>query len=651
MTLYRQLLIFTLVLFSILFACTWLVKLQNTRVFLEDQLESHAQDTATSLGLSISPYVAEDDMAMVETMINAVFDRGYYRTIVMTNLDGATLIDQTLEVTITDIPSWFVKAVPLKIPGASTLVTAGWKQMGSLYVESHPGYAYKTLWTAISKMTMVFGLIGGLALALGAIGLRILLLPLQRIEKQAEELCNKHYTFQAKLPRTRELRRVVTAMNSMTEKVKQMFDEQAQVADRLRKHVYSDVLTGLGNRRYLQGQVAARMHRRDASIKGAFLLAQVCNIVEINQEKGYQHADQILRMVADSIREVTSSFKNAALARISGGTFALFLPDAAEEDARLVAIEIARSFGSMGEGEIGVSENIGHIGGVSYDHAVTLNQLLSEADRIVTAAQRQGANCWIVESLSSDLAGSPRGEQEWKQVLDEVLKGKTITLVGQAVFMKDNLDQPIHIELLSRITLATGQMMSAGLFIPMAERLRRMPFFDRIVLEKAMLLDIQKTHAPELAVNISSSSLKDKDFVDWVISSLRQMPAESPAIIFEFAEFNAVQQIEILQEFSRTVRGLGHCIALDHFGQSLTNFGYLKSLQPKYVKIDRAFTDELKAENSDSHFFIGSLVSVAHSLDILAIAEGVETEQQYRALCELNIDGIQGYYVGKPGSL
>lgn len=651
MTLYRQLLIFTLVLFSILFACTWLVKLQNTRAFLEDQLESHAQDTATSLGLSISPYVAEDDMAMVETMINAVFDRGYYRTIVLTDLDGVTLIDQTLDVTIADVPSWFVDAVPLKIPGASALVTAGWKQRGSLYVESHPGYAYKTLWAAISKMTMVFGLIGALALALGAIGLRVLLLPLQRIEQQAEELCNKHYTFQAKLPRTRELRRVVTAMNSMTEKVKQMFDEQAQVADRLRKNAYSDVLTGLGNRRYLQGQVAARMHKHDACVKGAFLLVQVYNVVGINQEKGYQHADQLLRMVAGSIREVTKSFKNAALSRISGGTFALFLPDASGEDARHVATEIVQSFDGMAAGGDGTSGNIGHIGGVSYDHAVTLKQLLSEADRIVTTAQRQGPNLWIIEPLSSDLSGVPRGEQEWRHILEEVLQGEAITLLGQSVFMRSNLQKPVHIELLSRITMAKGQIVSAGLFIPMAERLRRMPALDRIVLEKAMRIDTQKMHAPELAINISSSSLKDEAFVAWVVSRLQQMSVGSPVIIFEFAEFNATQEMDALQDFSKKVKALGHGIGLDHFGQSFANFGYLKSLQPKYVKIDRAFTDELKEESSDSHFFISSLISVAHSLDILVIAEGVETEQQYRALCDLNIDGIQGYYVGKPSRL
>ena len=155
MTLYRQLLIFTFVLIFILFTCTWIIKLQGTRTFLEDQLESHAQDTATSLGLSITPYIAENDIATIETMINVVFDRGYYRTIRLADLNDTTLVERSTEVVISDIPDWFIHAIPLKTPGASTLITAGWKQKGSLFVESHPGYAYKTLWEATSNMTTV----------------------------------------------------------------------------------------------------------------------------------------------------------------------------------------------------------------------------------------------------------------------------------------------------------------------------------------------------------------------------------------------------------------------------------------------------------------------------------------------------------------
>lgn len=651
MTLYRQLLIFTFVLFFILFTCTWIIKLQSTRSFLEDQLESHAQDTATSLGLSITPYIAENDIATIETMVNVVFDRGYYRTIRLTDLNDATLVERNTEVVISDVPDWFIRAIPLKTPVASTLITAGWNQKGSLLVESHPGYAYKTLWEATSNMTMVYSITGIFTLVLGALGLRVLLLPLRRIEQQAEDLCKKQYTFQDKLPKTRELRRVVVAMNTMTSKIKKMFDEQAQVANRLRKNVYSDALTGLGNRRYLQGQVKARMAKAGADVKGALLLIQVHNLLELNQEKGYQSGNQLLQKIAGCIRESTRHLKNSALSHISGGSFAIFLPDVIEEDARQVAATITKGFTSLATEDVGYPQNVGHVGGVSYDQVTSLKELLSEADRILRAAQNQGPNTWIIEPTSSNPNFTPRGEHEWKQILDQVLTNKEITLFGQSVVRSSNLKQLMHMEILARITLPTGQMLKAGLFIPLAERLRRISSIDKIVLEKAMQIDTGELNTNELAVNISPSSLKEVAFTTWLLSSLKTLPPGAPKIIFEFAEFNATQEIGIIQDFAKEVKSLGHFIGLDHFGQSFANFGYLKSLQPKYVKIDRAFTDELKTVDSDSHFFIGSLASVAHSLDILVIAEGVEEEKQFQALCDLNIDGIQGYYIDKPREL
>ena len=67
-----------------------------------------------------------------------------------------------------------------------------------------------------------------------------------------------------------------------------------------------------------------------------------------------------------------------------------------------------------------------------------------------------------------------------------------------------------------------------------------------------------------------------------------------------------------------------------------------------YVKIDRAFTRGLEQENGDSHFFIGSLCGVAHSLGIKVIAEGVEREEQAKQLLELNVDALQGFLIDEP---
>ena len=112
-----------------------------------------------------------------------------------------------------------------------------------------------------------------------------------------------------------------------------------------------------------------------------------------------------------------------------------------------------------------------------------------------------------------------------------------------------------------------------------------------------------------------------------------------------------MQNLDLVKEFSLVVREYGHLVGLDHYGQSFTHLGYLKTLRPDYVKIDRAYTGELKDEDSDSRFFIGSLCSVAHSLDINVIAEGVETERQWELLKELNLDAIQGYIVDRPKPL
>jgi len=648
MTLYRQLLVLIIVLFLVLFASSWIAKLQSTRIFMEDQLESHAQDTATSLGLSISPYVSEDDRATVETMISVVFDRGYYSRIVLEDLDGKAIIERNLDVVISDVPAWFINLIELKTPEARTLVSSGWRQMGTLTVKSHPGYAYKALWKATSDMGKAYGITGLLALILGAGGLRLLLRPLQRIEEQAENLSRRQYTFQEQMPRTRELRSVVVAMNSMTSKVKEMFDEQAGVADRLRKNAYSDELTGLGNRRYLQGQVTALADEGSDLAAGALLLIQACDLQEINREKGFQYGDQFLRSIAEKLRETTGHLHRAALARLSGGTFAILLTDVSHDESKNIAKTLADDLASLAEEGEGLAGNIGHVGGVSFVKATSFGQLLAEADRSLTLAQADGPNRWRLDALTAETAKMPHGQMEWKRMLDEVLAERAITLFRQSVFAASAAERILHVELFSKILLSDGQFMSAGVFIPLAVKSHSIAAVDQMVLEKALEVDWRGLGVEEAAINISSASFREPSFRGWVLNWLGRLKSDDLRIVFEFSEFAAMRDLATIQTFAAEVKKRGHTIAFDHFGQSFANFGYLKSLQPRYVKIDKGFTDELRNMESDSSFFIGSLTGVAHSLDILVVAEGVENKEQAEMLRALNVDGLQGFMLDQP---
>ncbi|MBT8355924.1 MAG: diguanylate cyclase, partial [Desulfofustis sp.] len=307
MTLYRQLLLFTMILGFLLFIGVWILKLQSTQQFLEHQLEAHAQDTATSLALSMSPLVAAEDFAGVETMMNAIYDRGYYKEITFSDIQGEVVSNRLASLEIDGVPNWFIQLLPLNAPGGTSLVMAGWKQAGNLYVESHPGYAYQSLWSTFAHITGYFLLTGFIVFITGSIALKYLLRPLRRVEEQADAICRREYTIQEPLPRTRELKRVVTSMNKMTGRVQEMFEEQSLVAEKLRESAYRDPLTGLGNRRFLEAQIDGTMAGGDNVAKGVFLFAQIQELQILNEEKGYNAGDELLVRSAEIIYEILGS--------------------------------------------------------------------------------------------------------------------------------------------------------------------------------------------------------------------------------------------------------------------------------------------------------------------------------------------------------
>jgi len=651
MTLYRQLIIFTLCLFLLLFTGSWLAKFESTRSFLISQLESHAQDTATSLGLSITTSVADKDMPTVEAMINAVFDRGYYESIRLTDNENKTTLEKKLKVTIENVPQWFIALVPLKTPEATANLMSGWRQIGTIHVKSHPGYAYNTLWEDVLRMTLWFIACGILVLVGGALGLRVLLKPLTRVEEQANALCRKEYEIQGHLPWTKELRSVVQAMNRMTLKVREMFEEQVATAESLRERAYSDQITGLGNRRYFDSQVAAYLEKPDSLKKGILFLLRIHDLSGLNQRRGFQAGDELVKRVGALLKDCYAAYENSVFARLTGGDFAVFLPDALEFEAETIVTKITNQLRQIATEKISLSDNVAHVGVALFEGSVGLSRLLSEADAALASASQIGPNAWNISKIGMENDKMPMGQLQWKAFLEKSFKEDKICLDAQPVVKTQELNHILHLEIFSRIIQENGEFISAASFMPFAERLQLVSALDRMVIQKIIGVDRKRLPADTIAVNISAASLQDVSFRQWFESILPTLPSLSPRLIFEFTEFGAVQNLELLREFSVFVRKHGHAIGLDHFGQSFSHLGYLQSLRPEYVKIDRAYTGELKEEENDSRFYIRALCSVAHSIDVSVIAEGVETEAQYRLLKEFNLDAVKGYMIERPRPL
>ena len=320
MTLYRLLIVIVTMLFLAGIAGTFSISSTNLREFLDKQLASHAQDTATSLGLSLSWAMQDNDLQVMEAMIDAVFDRGYYAQIVLEDVSGETLIERSNPIRIRDVPDWFIRHVELATPEAEALVMAGWKQSATVHVRSHPGHAYRELWRNTLDISRMFLLTALTVIVLGVILIRVMLRPLRGVEHQADAICNNRYPVQEKLPWTRELRRVVEAMNRLSRKVNENFTKHAALTDRLRTEAYRDALTGLGNRRWFDQQLQHRLQTQESDRHGALLLVALHQLDRVNAESGYPAGDRLLQSVAQQLESRLQHYPNTCLSRVSGSS-------------------------------------------------------------------------------------------------------------------------------------------------------------------------------------------------------------------------------------------------------------------------------------------------------------------------------------------
>jgi diguanylate cyclase (GGDEF)-like protein len=648
MTLYKQLYLALGFLFLLIFLGTFGISLNSTRAYLSQQLASTAEDTATSLGLSLTTHLAGKDLATVQSMVDAVFDRGYYRLIRVEDTAGKSVYERVSTPRIDGVPAWFIRLIPLETPTAEAGVMSGWNQAGTLRVASHPGYAYAELWRGARGNLLWFLICMGLSALAGTLLLRLILKPLRAVEHQARAICQHRYPVQDTLPRTRELRRVVQAMNRMSTRVGQMFAEQAALTEQLSHDVYIDPVTGLGNRQRFNTQMNHLLQSPDEFSAGTLLLLQLRDFKGYNDRHGYPAGDALLRQTAELLQEALGD-QARLVSRLSGADFAaLTLADDAEE-AGVLADRVLDQLQRLSPGG-GMTDagDIGHVGLAACRCGQPLGEVMANADVALRQAQQDGPNQFRYLAGASD-GGEPQeqGASLWRERLQRYLDEDALLLHLQPVADARQPGTWLNREVLLRAREAVGSLTPAGAFMSMAERTGLAQALDRRVIELAdrLLNQSGQTLAP-LAINLTPDAVNDADFAAWLTDFLHQRGI-GPKLIFELSEYGVVRYLEPAQKLEGMLRQHGSGLAIDRFGSRFSSFTYLRDLPVRYVKLDGSYTRSLH-ETRETPIFVRALVNMAHELDIHLIAESVETEAEAQALTAMNVDGLQGYFIGRP---
>ncbi|MEW8586281.1 MAG: LapD/MoxY N-terminal periplasmic domain-containing protein, partial [Candidatus Thiodiazotropha sp.] len=380
MTLSRQLIILITVLLVLVFTGTFFISVQNTRAYLESQLESHAQDAATSLGLSISKHMADGDLATITSMTDAIFDRGYYRLVVVQDIHGVPLVERSLAVTLEGVPPWFIDRFPLTTPRGEAIVMSGWVQAGKVVVQSHPGFAHRQLWENSVEVFWWFLVSALVVLFLGLLSLQLVLKPLRQVEQQANAIVNREFPIIDRLPKTMDLRRIVVAMNRMSTKVKQMIEKLERLTEGLHRQASRNPVTDLTNKRFFHNTMTNLFASPEECLSGVLALIQLNNLKDINENHGYQAGDELLKQTAEALQSVAGSYSKSYLAHLNGGDFALFVEDVSLAEANKLGETLSSVLSGLADTTLVESEDMGHIGLAVYNATQNLSELLSQAD-------------------------------------------------------------------------------------------------------------------------------------------------------------------------------------------------------------------------------------------------------------------------------
>ncbi|MBJ7372787.1 MULTISPECIES: cyclic di-GMP receptor LapD [Pseudomonas] len=644
MSLFKQLLIAICLFLVVAFTGSFMVSLESSRTQYVNQLRSHAQDAATALALSLTPNI--DDPAMVELLVSSIFDSGYYASIRVVDVKTEqTIVERSGAPAVSNVPDWFVRLIGLEPAGGDALVSRGWEQAARVEVVSHPMFAVAKLWqSALGSLGWLL-ICGALSAVLGALLLRRQLKPLDYMVQQSHAIARREFLSLPDLPRTPELRRVVQAMNQMVEKLKTLFQEQAERSEKLRTESYQDNLTGLANRRYFEMQLHNRVSNPEQASSGYLLLLRVKDLAGLNQRLGGQRTDQLLKAVGEQLTRECARYPQTQdlVTRIRGGEFAVLAPGLVREEALQLAQNLDNALSSLHATGATDVPAVASIGLAPFAHGDSPQAVLTLGDQALAQAEGQGEQNWacIDQSLVAEVGDD---HHAWHRLLDQALSQQRFELYFQPVVAAQDTQLVLHYKVLSRLLDEQGQTIPAGRFLPWLERFGWTARLDRLMLER--VLEQMKGHEDSLALNLSSATLADPQALNKVFEILRAHSNLGARLTLEIGEEQLPEQA-VLEQLTRRLRELGFSLSLQRFGGRFSMIGNLARLGLAYLKIDGSYIRAIDQE-SDKRLFIEAIQRAAHSIDLPLIAERVETEGELSVIREMGLYGVQGQLLGEP---
>ncbi len=410
-----------------------------------------------------------------------------------------------------------------------------------------------------------------------------------------------------------------------------------------------DELTGLANRTRLTDRLDRALEASGASgCRAGLVFLDIDQFQLVNDGLGHDVGDQLLRAV--SVRLVAATAPTETLARFGGDSFAVVCQVAGDGAIRARAGQLAAgAAGSfrIGDSQVVITVTAGAAWSREGDSAVTLQR---DADTALHRAKAQGPGRVAV------FRNQDRGRAATRLGLSTALAGAVERQELEVVYQPivDIVSgSPVACEALARWHHPTRGLIGPDEFIPLAEQTGLIGPIGAWVLDEAIAQltrwdrDLPAAPRLDMAVNLSTRQLSDPGCASSVAHALARGGLAGDRLNLELTESALVENLVSGQDTMHALRQLGVRLSIDDFGTGYSSLSYLKRLPIDTLKIDRSFVVGLGQDRDDTSI-VAAIVSLAGTLDLDLIAEGVETDRQRLHLLDLACRHGQGFWWCRP---
>ncbi|MBB3183208.1 EAL domain-containing protein (putative c-di-GMP-specific phosphodiesterase class I)/GGDEF domain-containing protein [Halomonas fontilapidosi] len=627
MSLIKQLWLTIVVILLLAFGGSLFIGVSASRAYIEQEVRIKNADNANALALTMSQM--PKDPVTLELLVAAQFDTGHYRRIELRDPQGEIIEQRQAGEAIEDVPAWFVDLVRFEVPPSQAVVQDGWRQFGTLTLESQHSYAYRSLWRSSLELVGWFALAAVLSLILGGWLVRTIRRPLRNVVEQALHIGERRFTT-IPAPRTRELREVVVAMNQLSAAVRDMLGEESEKLDQLRRRLQHDGVTGVLKREAFLAQLQIHLESQDSRASGTLALVRLARLADINEQLGHGETDALLHALASSLDQFGKVLGGGVVGRLNGSDFVLLLPGV--HDLEQLQHELGKRLASLreqGQVPLGLPASL-----IDYAQGDQRGGLLASLDGALAAAETRGDHSLVI-AQGPQRRSLFTSHGEWRRALQEAM-AKGVYLAHYPVL--DDKGGLLHFESPSRLRL-NSEWQPAGVFMPWVSRLELDGQLDLAVIDEAVR-DITQ-HGKPLGINLSAASIQDARFVMELQARLRARPDVAQRLWLEIPESLAIHDLASFRSLCRALQPLGCRIGLEHVGAEFTRIADLQDLGLAYLKIDRTLVQEVD-QSAEQQTILRGMATLCHSLGILAIGEGIQNLAEARILYELGLDGATG---------